>query len=102
MHRSRIEPFRRQQIQPTSRMNLEQEDLKKIFGIIPIPIFRDKSCSSQLFCVSKSLSKLFKLKFFYVLPTIHFGLQYTFFSFVIDLYMISLILLLVIRKIFQF
>ena len=83
MHRSRIEPFRRRQIQPTSRMNLEQEDLKKIFGIIPIPIFRDKSCSSQLFCVSKLLSKLLRLKFFYV-PTIHFGLQYTFFSFVID------------------
>ena len=101
MHRSRIEPFRLRQIQPTSRMNLEQEDLKKIFGIIPIPIFRDKSCSSQLFCVSKLLSKLLRLKFFYV-TTIHFGLQYTFFSFVIDLYMISLILLLVIRKIFQF
>ena len=66
MHRSRIEPFRRRQIQPTSRMNLEQEDLKKIFGIIPIPISRDKSCSSQLFCVSKSLSKLFKLRFFFL------------------------------------
>ena len=43
MHRSRIEPFRRRQIQPTSRMNLEQEDLKKIFGILqacaPVPSF---------------------------------------------------------------
>ena len=83
MHRSRIEPFRRQQIQPTSRMNLEQEDLKKIFGIIPIPIFRDKSCSSQLFCVSKSLSKLFKLRFFFYVPTIHLGLQYTHFFFLL-------------------
>ena len=53
MQRRRSETLTLSQLQTLSPARLEQEreKLNKRWGIIPI--FRDKSCSSQLFCVSK-------------------------------------------------